>query len=179
LIRKILLPHDFTADADQATKVALDMAQRYKASLTILHVAQYPGLVMPEGPILSFPQHLTEVHMELYGRLEELKNSLSGENLTIETELGFGFPAEEILKCIRKHHIDLVVLASHGKSRLSHLLLGGTAYSVVRRAECMALVVRSAERIAHSRDLEPAWDDVKRESASIEGDGPEQDKESK
>jgi nucleotide-binding universal stress UspA family protein len=75
--------------------------------------------------------------------LERLAKSLRARGLKVKSLLEDGLPVERILQVAHRLRSDLIVLATHGRSGLAHVLLGSVAENVVRRAACPVLVVRS------------------------------------
>lgn len=141
--RKILVPTDFSRFADEALAWACDLAKRYDAELTLLHVYQIPALALPEGYVLPRPEAMSD----LMGKLDE---ALRGERKKAEaagvkevrTVLAEGTPFAEIVRVAREGRHDLIVMGTHGHTGLTHALLGSVAEKVVRKAGCPVMVVR-------------------------------------
>jgi nucleotide-binding universal stress UspA family protein len=129
----ILHPTDFSEPSQAAWEKAVDLARQCGAKVTVLHV--YANPLMAEG-FAYVPDPRPE--------LEEKLNFVANEELPIavERELRVGLPAEEIVAYAREHNCDLIVMGTHGRTGLSHLLMGSVASTVVRRAPCPVMVVR-------------------------------------
>lgn len=140
---KILVPTDFSESATYALPFAIDLAQKYGASLCIMHVVE--PIVAPVDfawGTYSYP----DIEKQLSGYVEETLHKLVADQIPagIKTEVAnlHGKPWREIVSFARENDIDLIVLATHGLSGLSHALYGSTAEKVIRKAHCPVLTVR-------------------------------------
>jgi universal stress protein A len=144
-IRKILAPTDFSAHAANAVRYACDLAERLGAELHLLHVL---SAIVPVGPDPLFvpvlpPEsyHESEVHSR-----QALERSLDpswGNPPSVVTAVRWESPVEGIVDYAREAAIDLIVIATHGRTGLSHVLLGSVAERIVREAPCPVLTIRS------------------------------------
>lgn len=146
-IRKILVPIDFSPNAGEATEWATELARRYDASLTILHVVQPVSYAVPEGYIAPSPTVLAEMMTDLGQSLEAAKKKIeaSAPGVPVITELIQGVPFAEIVQFAREGDFDLMVMGTHGRTGLKHALLGSVAEKVARKAPCAVLTVRMRE----------------------------------
>lgn len=139
--KKILVPTDFSAQADQAVIDALDMVAD-PTDLNVLHVAP---------PISSYPvadpaivwESITEearAHRIEESFREHIKDPRAP---SVHFEVAFGAPAEEIVDYAEQHKVDMIMMPSHGRSGLTRLLLGSVAERVVRAAHCPVIVLRN------------------------------------
>jgi universal stress protein A len=139
--RHILVAADFSEHAERAVERALDLAQHYRADLSVVHVVEYLPLLDPSfGPIAPFDVDLTEQMLEAAKkRLAALaeKSGIPENRRWIE----MGSPKAEIVRIAKEQNADLIVLGSHGRHGVG-LLLGSTASSVMHHAECDVLAVR-------------------------------------
>jgi nucleotide-binding universal stress UspA family protein len=136
--RKILCPVDFDPNSLSALDLAKDVALKYQAKLYLLHVARIPNPDM-DAPVAIAPHPHWE--RTAYDRLmRTARQKLAG--LTYEVVVKEGIAKSGILEAINELGIDLVVMASHGRSGLTHFLLGSVAEEVVRSALCPVLVVK-------------------------------------
>lgn len=141
-IRKILVPTDFSALSKQAQTWATELAKRYDASLTLLHVYQPISYALPEGYVLPSANLLADLEVNLGRALDEAKKQLESAGVPVDTSLVQGIPFAEIVRFAREGGYDLVVLSTHGRTGLRHALLGSVAEKVVRKAPCPVLTVR-------------------------------------
>jgi nucleotide-binding universal stress UspA family protein len=145
-IRKILLPTDFSAHSREAQAWAIELARRYDASLTLVHVYQPISYALPEGYVLPSANLLADLEVSLGRALDDAKKQLeAGSGLRVDTALMQGVPFAEIVRFAREGSYDLIVLSTHGRTGLRHVLLGSVAEKVVRKAPCPVLTVRPSE----------------------------------
>jgi nucleotide-binding universal stress UspA family protein len=151
-LQKILVPTDFSENSEKALMYAARLAQRNNSSLILFHAFELPELVRTLPHDFSY-----ESNQELKGlfdaarkqseqRLETLARDVQANNLKVETLQCLGTPYEEIVKVAKQREVDLIVIATHGRTGVKHFLLGSTAERVINIAPCPVLVVREAER---------------------------------
>ena len=144
---RIVLPTDFSAHAEPALEAALELARRYGATLTMLHVVTL-WESDPANPAWRFPAIPDEYRKAMIDAAEKqlVGQRQRGEQqgVRIETMLARGFdPAAEIVRTAREDvHADLIVMGTHGHTGLTHLLLGSVAEKVVRTFDGAVLTVR-------------------------------------
>jgi nucleotide-binding universal stress UspA family protein len=141
--RKILCAVDLSEPSRLAMIEAAELAKRFQAELALVHVATEPSSATGEviaAPPELFEQARREAEAVLEGwRLEA--EQLSGG--TVEAKvLSNRRPAQGIVRFAAEGGFDLVVVATHGRTGLKHLMLGSVAERVVREAPCKVLVVR-------------------------------------
>lgn len=139
ILRKILVPTDFSESADHALPHAVELCGRFDAELIALHVRTLftddPN--NPEHHFLNVQEYESYLRKEIDKTTRHLDTSLS-----LHTELTRSVsPASGILDYIAEHEIDLTVMGTHGRSALTHLFLGSVAEKVVRHAPCPVLTV--------------------------------------
>jgi len=142
-LKRILAPVDFSAGSDGAFAYAMRLAQQFGASVEVLHVVAPPAYAMPfvsiEAQSLSFDAYARGVaSVELQ---EFLTQQRRGTDIAVSGRLEFGDPAQVIAKVAAERGIDLIVMGTHGRTGLSHLLVGSVAEKVVRHARCPVLSV--------------------------------------
>ena len=142
---RILLPTDFSGCSQAAAGTARRLAERFGSRILLLHVLDEWTAVDPmfRGEI---PLESVRARMEQFARENMdafLALLLSGfEN--IDTMLVTGIPYREILRAAREFPADLIVIGTHGRTGVEHVLFGSTAEKVVRLAPCPVLTVRHA-----------------------------------
>ncbi len=142
-IKRILLPTDFSSYAATATKYACEMATRFDAELHLLHtlevhLASPPGFAMG----LTLPQYIQESRAAAEKSLTSVLDPQWAVGRKVVHAVVEGSPKVEIVRYARTQQIDLIVLATHGRSGLAHVIIGSVAESVVRTAPCPVLTVR-------------------------------------
>jgi nucleotide-binding universal stress UspA family protein len=159
LFTRILVPTDFSPAADAALGYARALAKALGASLHILHVFDDPYTTAAYAPEVyaSLPpdfreRALQDAARELEARLgAEEKRQFGGT-----TDVVVGSPAKEIIRFADAKSIDLIVMCTHGRSGLAHLLLGSVAERIVRTAPCAVLTVRETPAMSGGRAGAPA-----------------------
>jgi nucleotide-binding universal stress UspA family protein len=142
-VKRILLPTDFSSQSATATKYACELATKFDAELHLLHalevhLASTPGF----GLGLALPQYTHESRAAAEKSLKTVLDPQWSVGRNIVHAVVEGSPKVEIIRYARTQAIDLIVLATHGRSGLAHILIGSVAESVVRTAPCPVLTVR-------------------------------------
>ena len=158
--KAILVPTDFSTASAPAMEYARMLGERFCAALHLLHVVEDPYLAAAwSEAYAAIPDMREQLTKESGRRLEELTALLP--NLATTTEVVVGSPAKTIVNVARTRGVDLIVMGTHGRSGVAHLLLGSVAERVVRLAACPVLTVRERaikagdEEVVVSSDIEP------------------------
>lgn len=145
MFKKILFCTDFSEDSHWAFSYALNLAKTYQSKLFILHVTPEP--VHPEQlSIYLSEEKLKELKVSQKKELEHqlkthyLKKLRGFKNYEVLIREGEAFL--EILQTAKKKSVDLIVMGTHGRTGLDHILFGSTAEKVVRRSPSPVLTVR-------------------------------------
>lgn len=143
-LKRILFPTDFSENAAEAEHYACSFARQFQAEVHILNVIQDMVLVTPEpGSLFAMPgANLEEVRRSAEQALAKLPDPTWGHDLSVVRATRSGNPFVEIVRYAREQMIDLVILGTHGRTGLAHMLLGSTAERVVQKANCPVLTVR-------------------------------------
>lgn len=139
--KKICCPVDFSETSRVALETAAELARREEAELALLFVLETPAAVA-EFPILPaefLEQTTREVERKLAGWRAEAERLRGGP---AKAEVVSGSPAHEIVRYAREGGFDLVVVGTHGRTGIRHMVLGSVAERVIREAHCAVLVVR-------------------------------------
>jgi nucleotide-binding universal stress UspA family protein len=142
VLKRILVPTDFSQCSDAAVRYARALAEAFQASLHLLHVVQDP--YTQPWAAEAFPAPLGE----MLGQWEEQARLRLGtlvgeqERATTTTATVVGSPFFEIVRYAAEQQIDLIVIGTHGRGPIGHMLLGSVAEKVVRKAPCPVLTVR-------------------------------------
>ncbi len=141
--RRILWPTDFSSFAKTALPHLHWLAERNAADVVLLHVLTpdeadvEPGIT---GQI--WDRLLVEGRKRATAQLTLLAEELQRMGVRVQTVLGSGVAFQEILQVADRLGCDLIILATHGRTGLRHVLIGSVAEKVVRRATCPVFVVR-------------------------------------
>jgi nucleotide-binding universal stress UspA family protein len=142
LFEKILLPTDFSDHAHEALHFAAQLAQTHAASLCLVHVYDILPYALPEGMPMIDEAQMSQLRDAFQKQLQQLRGrALESGIANVETLLLPGNPASEIVRVASEQHFDLIVMGTHGRTGLSHLLLGSVTEKVVRKAPCAVLTV--------------------------------------
>lgn len=145
-LSKILVPTDFSDNSRLALDYAAALGERFDSELHLLHVVQDVfSSVVPE-PGLAFASagdYVRELRESAEGALQKLVESKPLAGKKVVRHVSEGQPFVEIIRCARDKSIDLIVIATHGRSGVAHVLMGSVAERVVRKAGCPVLTVRS------------------------------------
>ena len=150
--QKILAPFDFSAQSKHALQFAADLARRYEAPITVVHVVDANYFSVPESFLLYTPTQLPQLMAGLEKQLEMIKHELLASNvMTVKSQVVQGTPFAEIVRLAHDDKYDLIVMGTHGRSGIAHALLGSVAERVVRKAHCPVLTIRHPDQqLAHA-----------------------------
>jgi len=143
--KKILVPTDFSEFSDDALKQAYDIAKQYKAKIHLLHVI---GVIKTCAEGYCFDQQtLDSLEKESIKSSEDMmqkqmKKVVKSKDVDIICDVKKGTPYEEILKEQQAKKIDLIVIASHGRTGLLSHLIGSVAERVTRAAKCSVILIK-------------------------------------
>lgn len=143
-IRTILAPTDFSSHAVAAVRYACGLAERFGATLHLLHVLSEVVPVGPDPiltPVLP-PEFYRESERDAREALGTLLDPSWGRPASVETAVRWGVPVDAVVEYATNHSVDLIVIATHGRTGLSHVLLGSVAERIVRESPCPVLTIR-------------------------------------
>lgn len=138
-VSRILAPTDFSAMSVSAVEFAADLARSFDARLELLHVVEDSQL---GGGLLGREDSESEGDEEVLAIHDQLRALAEGLGSPCGAVVTFGTPRSAIPEVAHEHQADLIVLSTHGRTGLARLLMGSTAESVVRTAQCSVLTLR-------------------------------------
>lgn len=140
-LKRLLVPIDFSEPSEVALKYGVALARAFNARLYLLHV-------LPKAP--AEDRETVEHPIGLFERMQDAARERLGKILTDDqvkdvpsefvTQVGTAYV--EVIRYAKDHDIDLIVMGTHGRGRVAHMLMGSVAENVVRRAPCPVLTVR-------------------------------------
>ena len=144
--KTILVPHDFSSSANHAAAVARDEAKSHGAKILLLHVIDLPHQISPDTALVpdqtgapisikDYASSAAEAH------LEDIAARLAKDGAKPATFIRFGSPHDEITKFVDEMKVDLIVMGTHGRTGLAHLLVGSVTERVVRTSRVPVLTV--------------------------------------
>lgn len=142
-IRRVLFPTDFSEPAEYAWSYALTFAQEFGAEVHLLHVIAPPPRLTEAYAVSYDPGRMVEsLTAEATGSMDRQVEAAKSCGLVFRREVREGLDYREIIDYAAKHDIDLIVMATHGRTGLAHVLLGSVAEKVVRKAPCPVLTIK-------------------------------------
>ena len=146
MIARILVPVDFSDPSLQALDYAVEFGKPFKPEFVVLHVLEpfyYAGTGNMYGP--GYDIGLVHQELERAGReqLSRVAATLQKKRLTVRTLLRVGTAPHTIVETAKRLKADLIVMSTHGRTGLSHVLMGSVAERVARSATCPVLTVRA------------------------------------
>jgi nucleotide-binding universal stress UspA family protein len=142
-IQRVLLPTDFSAYSATATKYACELATKFDAELHLLHTLEIHLSSTPDfGMGLDLPKYIKESFVAAEKSLTRVLDPQWSAGRKVVHAVIEGSAKVEIVRYARKNDIDVIVLATHGRTGLAHIIIGSVAEAVVRTAPCPVLTVR-------------------------------------
>ena len=136
-IQTILLPTDLSESSESALGVAFALARDYHARLIVMHVAS-SGSAIPYSEFERMLKDSSAYRRELEDQLRQCQKPACNAEFRVEE----GDPAEQIIRVAQEARCDLIVMGTHGRTRLDRLLMGSVAESALRSASCPVLLVK-------------------------------------
>lgn len=144
-IKRILVPLDFSEHAEKALHYAVKFAEQFDARIDLVSVVE--PVIYAEG--MAFPAgagNPDENSVQESGKaLRELAEREIPDDLSWKALVRRGNPYAEIIDTARDQKTELLIITTHGRTGLTHFLIGSTAEKIVRHAPCPVLVVRDKE----------------------------------
>jgi nucleotide-binding universal stress UspA family protein len=146
-LKTVLVPTDFSDASESALRYGKAMAEAFGATLHVVHVMEdlLAHAWAAEVYVSSMPQLRDEIEKESRQRLETLLGAEDRQRFRAEIALLAGNPFLEIIRYAKAHEVDLIVMGTHGRGPIAHMLLGSVAEKVVRKSPCPVLTVREAQ----------------------------------
>jgi len=142
-INKVLVPIDFSDYSKSALKYAVNFAKSFNAEIILIYVVE-PVIYPPDFSMgqIAMPSINTEWDDRAKEELQNLAKSEIVGTANVKTVIKTGKPFVEIIETAREENVDLIIIATHGRSGVEHILFGSTAEKVVRKAPCPVLTLR-------------------------------------
>jgi len=147
-LKKVLVPVDFSDTSDVALRYGKALAGAFGASLHVIHVVQEP-YAQPwavEAYGFSMATLQEDWIKEANTKLESVLTADDRRALKATATTILGHPVSEILRFATDERVELIVMGTHGRGPLGHMVMGSVAERVVRHAPCPVLTVHEAER---------------------------------
>jgi nucleotide-binding universal stress UspA family protein len=142
-VNRVLVPIDFSEFSDQALKYGQELCEKFGAELHLLHVLETHVTSTPQFAMgLAVPDREEESTAAVSEKMNELPGGDWGDK-PVKRTAAHGSPFVEIVKYAKDNQIDVIAIGTHGRTGLSHVILGSVAENVVRHAPCPVLIVRN------------------------------------
>lgn len=146
MVKKILVPLDGSGHSQHSLKMAIDIAQKFSAKITLIHVTQSVivttrrrGINVVDPAYSAVEKSLRKVGTDILAKAEK---KVKAEGIQVETLLKTGHVVNEILKVSRKDKCDLIVIGARGLSTIKEIFLGSVSHGIIQYAQCPVLVVK-------------------------------------
>lgn len=142
-IKRILCPTDFSEASMAAFPLAATMARHMQAQLYLMHVVREVPYAAPD-PNYHFevPEYERYLTADAEKKLSQITEPLTAQGVSTVKLLLHGNVADQILKAVEDHSVDMIVMATHGETGWRRLVFGSVAEKVVRQATCPVLTIR-------------------------------------
>ncbi len=144
MFKHILVPTDFSDEAEAACNHAKELAKALGSSVDLIHVLQVPIPIASYGVVIDFDDIHNQMRNSANERLESLASKIRDAGLKVNTHICEGAPDRAIVDTARKLGADLIVMGTRGLSGLKHVIIGSVAERTLRTAECPVLTVKAA-----------------------------------
>jgi nucleotide-binding universal stress UspA family protein len=147
-IKRLLVPLDFSANSSHALDYAADFAKTFKAELLVLHVVEPIYYAVPDftgGAAAAMAGVLDEQRHGARAQLLQIERRYAKRRIKLRILLQSGSAYQAIVDTARRLKADMIVMTTHGRTGMSHLLMGSVAERVVRSATCPVLTLRAGK----------------------------------
>lgn len=150
VIKRMLVPTDFSPASDIALRYAIDLAIREDCGIRLLHVIDESNFTTAyaDGFYVEQPQRRSGLIEDATKRLEGLASQCRTAGVPVTIEVAVGGAARVIAETATLRGTDLIVMGTHGRNAFAHLVLGSVAERIVRTAPCPVLTVRDTSRVS-------------------------------
>ncbi len=142
-IKKVLCPIDYSVCSQEAFKYAAHIARTESARLYLMHVIDVRTFGRESPLDFDVPKPGEDTIRSIREELAK-KAADEIEGVDIESIVVVGVPVKDILGAAKEKGVDLIVMGTHGRTGLPHMIIGSVAENVVRKAPCPVLTVRHA-----------------------------------
>lgn len=147
-LKRILHPTDFSDSSNHAARHAIALADVFGAELHLVHIISSLGASLPDiaagiaKHVDDYGELVNQLKSDAMQKMDELTKTDGFPDIAVTCLAEEGNPFLQIIRYAREHEIDLIVIGTHGRTGLSHVLMGSVAERVVRKAPCPVLSVR-------------------------------------
>lgn len=146
MFKKILCPIDFSEFTDETLLYALDIAKKYDAELHLIHVIPNLNYFTPYESFFT-PENLIVVEKNMEAEVnKDFEDIMKKIDVPVKKVVKNGAAFVEIIDYAKSESIDLIIIGTHGRTGLEHILIGSVAERVIRKSPCPVLTVRPKSR---------------------------------
>ena len=144
MYRKILVPLDGSKRAEKILPHVEELARRYKAKVIFLQVVEYKAVPTTEGAFINLSdQELDQAKKQAETHLAGIQGEFREKHIESQTHVTYGPVVDKIIGMAPQEGVDLIALASHGRSGLSRVFYGSIAAGLLQRVDRPLLIIRS------------------------------------
>ena len=140
-IRRILVATDFTETSERALEFGIELARKFDAATTVVHVYQIPAMGFADGGYIAGAEVAAQLATAAQSRLDGTVESKKTAGVPMQAILREGVAWEEINAVAKEAEADLIVIGTHGRRGLARALLGSVAENVIRTSTIPVLVI--------------------------------------
>lgn len=146
-LKRILHPTDFSDPSNHAARYAMELADRFDAEVHLFHCIASLGTTLPDMAVgLStyvedYGELVKQLKADAEQRMDSVLKHVGCPDRKVVRVTDEGSPFVQIIRYAKEHDIDLIVMGTHGRTGLSHMMMGSVAERVVRKAPCPVLTV--------------------------------------
>ncbi|HOJ43210.1 MAG TPA: universal stress protein [Syntrophorhabdaceae bacterium] len=142
MFKKILCPVDFSEYTESIVAYAVEIAKRFDSELHLLHVIPNLSYFTPYESFMT-PENIIALERNIEKEIEKDFDKIAKKiNIPFKKVIKSGIAFVEIIDYIKEESISLVVMGTHGRSGIEHILIGSVAEKVVRKSPCPVLTIR-------------------------------------
>lgn len=150
MIKRILCPVDFSEFTRETLNYAEEIAKRFSADLIVLHAIPNLNYYTPYESFI-FPDSMLSVEKKIEEEAKkDMDNLIRDSEIPVKRLIKWGIPHMTILETIKEENIDLVVMATHGRGGIEHIIMGSVAEKVIRKSPCPVLIIRPKKTLERS-----------------------------
>jgi len=140
-LQRILVAVDFTETSDKAFDFAIQLAEKFGATVTAMHAFEIPVVGFPDGSLVATADIASRIQEAARQGLDGAVKARQERGVKIESILREGSPHEEVRAVAEQIHADLIVIGTHGRKGLARALLGSVAENVIRTVKIPVLTI--------------------------------------
>jgi nucleotide-binding universal stress UspA family protein len=140
-LKRVLVAIDFTETSDTAFDFAVQLAEKFGASVTAVHAFEIPVIGFPDGALVATADIASRIQEAARQGLDAAVKTRAGGAVKIDSILREGSPHEEVRAVAEQVHADLIVIGTHGRRGLARALLGSVAENIIRTVKIPVLTI--------------------------------------